>query len=660
MVDRSHDEELERNAINVVRSLAMDAPHAARSGHQGTAMALAPVAHVLFSRIMRYDAAHPTWPDRDRFILSCGHASILQYSYLHLLGFGLTLDDLRQFRQWGSLTPGHPEAGHTAGVEVTTGPLGQGFANGVGCALAERLLRAEFGEDLCRHRTFVLASDGDLAEGLSHEAASLAGHLGLGGLVVVYDDNRITIDGPTELSLSDDPAGRFRSYGWNVVELHEAGEDLELLERALREAADVNDRPSLLILRTHIGYPSPTLTDSPEAHGLAFDEAAISATKQLMGVPDEPFHIPDEVADFYRSVGRRGRADRQAWLERFEGASPEIRSRFDAVIAGNLLDGWEKALPVFELGEKPATRVAFQRVLNSLTPFSPGLVAGSADLTGNTGVRLTDAAAQSSVEPGGRQLHFGVREHAMGSVAVGLAQHGGVIPVVGTFLVFSDYMRPAVRMAALSSARVVFAWSHDSVGVGEDGPTHQPIEHLMALRAIPELQVIRPADGNEVAAALAVALRHEGPTAVVTSRQNTPTLEGTANLAAGGVDFGAYVLVEPTDEPQAVLVGTGTEVAVCVAAAGLLAATGIPVRVVSMPCWERFCAHTTDERAEVLPPGLPTVSVEAGVTLGWERFADVPVGIDRFGVSAPGSEVLARLGITPERVVDEVRALLAV
>ncbi len=635
----------------------MDAPHAARSGHQGTAMALAPLAHVLWTRIMRYDPAAPEWPDRDRFILSCGHASILQYAMLHLTGYDLSLDDLREFRQWGSRTPGHPEAGHTAGIEVTTGPLGQGFANGVGMALAEQSLRARFGTDVVDHHIYAMVSDGDLAEGVSHEAASLAGHLGLGRLVYVYDDNHISIDGPTELALSDDAVGRFESYGWQVIQLGEASEDLDAMEAALREARDTEDRPSLVVVRSHIGFPSPDHTDTAAAHGLAFDEDSIRRAKEVMGLPDEPFFVPDEVASFYRDAGARGTLERADWEQRAHAALAGREAEWEATLGSRGLPGWEASLPTFEVGQSPATRVASQQVLNAVVDQVPGIVAGGADLTGNVGLTLKGKDLLSASEPGGPQIAFGIREHAMGSALVGAARHGGVLPMGGTFLVFSDYMRPAVRLAALSNAKAVFVWSHDSVGVGEDGPTHQPIEHVMSLRLIPDLTVLRPADGNEVAAAWKVIIDGNGPVALILSRQNTPVLATSAERALEGVARGGYV-VHDADTPDAVIVATGTEVAVAVAAAESLAAGGVTARVVSLPSWELFEAQDEAYRSSVLPVGVPTVSVEAGVTLGWSRYAQASVGIDRFGASAPGGVVLEQLGISADHVAETVRGLI--
>ncbi|MDH3706546.1 MAG: transketolase, partial [Acidimicrobiia bacterium] len=535
------ESDLERRAVDVIRGLSMDAPHAARSGHQGTAMALAPLAHVLWTRVMRYDAGDPAWPDRDRFILSPGHASILLYSMLHLTGHGLTLDDLRAFRQWGSATPGHPEVGHTAGVEVTTGPLGQGFANGVGMAIAEQSLRERFGAEVCDHHVFGIVSDGDLSEGISHEAASLAGHLGLGRIVYVYDDNHISIDGPTDIALSDDAPGRFEAYGWNVVDLGEAGEDLDAIEYALRSAMHEHERPSLVVLRTHIGTPSPSLTDDAAAHGLAFDADAISETKAVMGLPDQPFHVPDDVLAMYGQAGAQGAAARNEWQARLDGYTGD-RVAYDAAIAGTGLDGWTQKLPRWEPGDSVATRKASGKCLEAMVDVVPGLMGGGADLTGNTGTTLPGTPLLSATQRDGRQIAFGVREHAMGAICNGMALHGGTVPVGGTFLVFSDYMRPAVRLAALSGARSIFVWTHDSVGVGEDGPTHQPVEHIAALRAIPDLPVYRPADANEVAACWAVIIDGDGPAALVLTRQDVPVLEGTADAA---VARGAYTLVDP-------------------------------------------------------------------------------------------------------------------
>ena len=648
---------LEQRGIDVVRGLAMDAPNAARSGHQGTAMALAPLGHVLWTRIMNYDAEDPEWPDRDRFVLSAGHASILLYSYLYLTGHGLGLDDLKAFRQWGSATPGHPEAGHTPGVDVTTGPLGQGIGNAVGMAMAERWLRARFGAEVCDHRVYVVCSDGDLMEGISHEAASFAGHQKLGRLIAVYDDNHITIDGPTSITFTDDTAARFRAYGWHVEELGEEADDLDALEAALRRAAEVEDQPSLLVLRSHIASPSPTFTDDPEAHGYALKDEAIRATKAVMGIPDEPFWVPDDVLAFYREAGLRGAERRRAWEERVAEWGGD-RDALEACLLGKPLPGFDEKLPQWSPGEKLATRTASEACLEAILDAVPGLVTGAGDLTGNTGIRLKGAEALTPEHPDGRQIHFGVREHGMGAALVGMARHGGIIPVGATFFVFSDYLRPALRLAALGHTPAIFVFSHDSIGVGEDGPTHQPIEHLASLRAMPGLVVIRPADANETAWAWREALTREGPTALVLTRQAVPTLIGSAERP-DGVARGGYVLAEASSpDPEIVLVGTGSEVSLCVAAAEALEADGIATRVVSLPSWELFEAQDPAYQEWVLPTDLPTLAVEAASPFGWERWADDVVGIDRFGASAPGDELMRRFGFTPDLVAERARDLL--
>lgn len=649
------DSALASRTIDVIRGLSMDAPEKANSGHPGTAMALAPLAYVLWTRIMRYDAGAPHWPNRDRFVLSNGHASILQYSMLYLTGFGLDLDDIEDFRQWMSATPGHPEVHHTAGIEVTTGPLGQGVANAVGMALAEHWLRARFGPQLFDHHTFAFCGDGDLEEGISHEAASLAGHLGLGKLVLVYDDNHISIDGPTELALSDDAAARFAAYGWHVEQAGEIGEDLDALEAAIRRAMDVDDRPSIVVLRSHIGYPSPKFTDTAAAHGNPFGAEEIAATKAVMGIPDEPFWVPDDVLEHMRAAGGRGRPAREAW-EALRDGWTEDRAALDACLGATGLPGWQDALPTWAPGEKVATRNAGKAVLNALVPVVPGLVGGGADLTGNTGTEITGAAPFSVTDRQARQVHYGVREHGMGGVMNGMAAHGGVIPFGGTFFVFSDYMRPAVRLAALSELKVVYSWTHDSVGLGEDGPTHQPIEHLASLRAMPNLRVIRPADANETAIAWRVAIERDGPTALVLSRQNLPVLEGTAGNE--GVARGAYVLRDTDGDPDVVLIGTGSEVALCLETADRLAGDGVAVRVVSMPSWELFAEQDPEYQLEVLGAEAPRVSVEAGSTFGWAVFADTSVGIDHFGASAPGPRLLEEFGLTVDNVVEHVRLVL--
>jgi transketolase len=649
------DDIVDSAAVNIIRGFALDAPLKAKSGHQGTAMSLAPLGHVLYSRILRHDPSDPTWFDRDRFVLSAGHASILQYSLLFLQGYGLDIADLQAFRQWGSRTPGHPENLHTPGVEVTTGPLGQGFANAVGMAMAERNLRARFGPDVCDHRTFVLMGDGCMMEGISHEAASLAGHQRLDHLIAIFDDNRITIDGSTALTCSDDVAMRFRSYGWEVFELGDIANDLDALEDALNAACSSSSgRPRLLILPTQIAHPSPDWTGKHEAHGNPFTAEHVTRTKQAMGIPDESFWAPEETVESVRAAARtRGRRLSEAWAGRL-AVHPE-RDEWNRLFS-SLTMPLNSEL-VFDQGESVATRVAVQKALDSRLETFPAVLSGSADLTGNTGTKLTGQTGMSPDSPHGRQIYFGIREHAMGATMVGMALHGGVIPVGGTFFVFLDYMKPAVRLAALSEATCVFVFSHDSVGVGEDGPTHQPIEQLASLRSIPGLQVIRPADANETVLALDIALTSHGPTALVLSRQNLPVCtDGSAVLD------GAGIVRSTPGRPDAVIVATGSEVHVGLAAAHALAEDDIEAQVVSLPSWDRFenLRRSQPERAAaILPEDVPTVSIEAGSTFGWDRYADLCIGIDRFGASAPGGMVLEKLGMSSDSVVRGVRELLA-
>ena len=624
-------------AISIIRGLAMDAPLKAKSGHQGTAMALAPLGHVLFSRVMKFDPKDPAWPDRDRFILSGGHASILQYALLYLSGYDLTLDDLKSFRQWGSRTPGHPEVGHTAGVEVTTGPLGQGFANAVGMALAERYLRSTFGEKAANHHTYVIMGDGCLMEGISHEAASFAGHQKLDHLIAIFDDNKITIDGSTDLACSDDVAMRFKGYGWNVIDLGQQSDDLDAIENALLRAREHTGQPTLITLQTQIGYPSPDFTNKHEAHGNPFSAEHVSRTKSVMGIPDEPFYAPDEII----GVCHRNATDRSALVKpkSLPGTSiPELPTQLTG-------------LPRFDQGESIATRVAIQKAIEASSEQMPGLLIGAADLTGNTGAKDSKLTAQSATNPAGRQIYYGIREHAMGAIAVGLALHGGTLPVVGTFFVFADYMRPAIRLAALSRAKCVFVFSHDSVGVGEDGPTHQPVEHLASLRSIPGLRVIRPADANETIEAWKIAVSSDGPTALVLSRQNLPVVsDGSAVLSGAGV-------LRDAENAAVTLVGTGSEVSVALAAADALKTQDIHVRVVSMPSWDLFLGQSAETRREILPEGIPTLSIEAGTTFGWAAFSNHQIGIDRFGASAPGAEALERLGISVDAIVAKVNEI---
>ena len=642
--------EQDKLAIAIIRGLAMDAPLAAKSGHQGTAMSLAPLAHVLYSRIMNHSPQEPHWVNRDRFILSNGHASILQYSLLFLSGYGLSKNDLSQFRQWDSATPGHPEVGHTLGVEVTTGPLGQGFANAVGMAIAESHLHETVGKKAISHKTFVLVGDGCLMEGISHEAASLAGHLQLENLVCIFDDNQITIDGSTSLTCSDDVSMRFRSYGWNVIEPGNISEDVDAIEAVLATATAHTGSPTLVVFPTKIGFPSPDFTDKHEAHGNPFNASHVTATKKIMGIPDEPFFAPEDFVQQYRELcAERGAEAISNWKSSF---TPEeiaiIEDRF-APINKNILAA---ALPHFDPETVLATRQSFQKVIEATASAIPQIMTGAADLTGNTGAKISTAGSYSAKNRQGQQVFYGIREHAMGATMVGMALHGGVLPVGGTFFVFVDYMRPAVRLAALSKAKVVFVFSHDSVGVGEDGPTHQPVEQLATLRAIPGLQVIRPADSNETAQAWFFAATHDGPTAIILSRQNVVHLtDGSAvKSGAGQIQF--------SNKAQANIIGTGSELSIACEAANSLRSQGIEVNVISMPSWDRFETLSRDERNKILIPGIPTISVEAASTFGWSKYAAHNVGIDRFGASAPGSVVLEKLGITVGNVVAVVKAAL--
>ena len=614
-------------------------------------MALAPLAHVLYSRVLRHAPQQAGWRNRDRFILSNGHASILQYAMLYLNGYGLELDDIKAFRQWDSQTPGHPEVGHTNGVEVTTGPLGQGFANAVGMAIAERNLRERFGADLMDHHTYVLAGDGCFMEGISHEAASLAGHLGLDRLICVFDDNGITIDGSTSLTCSDDVAKRFASYGWNVINAGEIGEDLDALESMLVTARKHTGQPTLCIVKTHIGFPSPDFTDVHEAHGNPFTADHVATTKARMGIPNEPFWAPSDLVSQLRAHAKTRGAELLSAYDTTV-AHAEGKHGFDQCWSVPDADVVASLMPTFAPDSTLATRQAIQQCIEARASALPGLIIGSADLTGNTGVKVKSVGAQSKQLPTGQQVYFGIREHAMGAAMVGMALHGGTIPVGGTFFVFADYMRPAIRLAALSKARVIFVFTHDSVGVGEDGPTHQPVEHLASLRVIPGLQVIRPADSNETKVAWECALTYDGPTALVLSRQSLPiTTDGDA------VRYGAETVVEVSN-PHVVLVGTGSEVSVCVDAAKLLQASGVNANVVSMPSFDRFAQQASKYRQTVFPQNIPVLSVEAGVTFGWSQYADASVGIDRFGASAPGSTVMSKLGISNENVAERARELV--
>jgi len=666
----SNSRESDLLAIQTVRCLAIDMVEAAKSGHPGAPLGLAPVASRIWARQLRFAPSDPAWPDRDRFVLSCGHASALLYALLHLSGYDLPIAELRRFRQLGSKTPGHPEHGHTAGVETTTGPLGQGFANAVGMAVARRHLAARFdrpGHELFQHRVWVLASDGDLMEGVASEAASLAGHLGLSELKVVYDDNRISIDGPTGLAFSEDVGARFAAYGWRVLSI-EDGNDLDAIDAALDEAALEATRPTLVVTRTHIGYGSPK-QDSAASHGAPLGAEGVAATKRALGWPeDASFLVPEGATASFAAAAERGEAEAAAWRERLGAYRAEhagAAAELDRRLAGALPADWDAALPRFEPGTSIATRAASGKTLQALARALPELLGGSADLSESNNTLIDGEEPFSRAHPEGRNFHFGVREHAMGSIANGLALSGLVRPYAGTFLIFSDYMRPAIRLAALMRLPVAYVFTHDSIFLGEDGPTHQPVEQLAALRAIPGLVVLRPADGAETVAAWRLAVeRREGPTALALTRQKLPVHEATAERAAEGVPQGAYVLADPASgAPDLILIASGSEVATALAAARSLAAEGVAARVVSMPSFELFAAANPAYRDRVLPPdGTPRLAVEAAAPFGWHRWLGEQgafLGMTSFGASAPAGDLARHFGISEEGILNEARRLLA-
>jgi transketolase len=659
---------IEQLAINTVRALAMDAVQKADSGHPGTPMALAPLAYVLWTRHMKYDASDPNWPDRDRFVLSNGHASMLLYSVLYLTGFGLTLDDIKQFRQWDSKTPGHPEHGDTVGVETTTGPLGQGIPNAIGMAVAEAHLAAVFnrpGHTIVDHHTYFVCGDGDLMEGISHEAASFAGHFKLGKLIGFYDDNHITIDGKTELTYTDDAGKRFESYGWHVQHVADVN-DLEAVDAAIVAAKAVTDRPSFIIVRTHIGYGSPNKVDSEKAHGEALGVKEVELSKQNLGWPSqEPFYVPDAALAHWRAAGQRGRPARLAWeaaLASYKTTLPDLAAEFERRLKGVRRPGWDKNIPVFtKENGNIASRAASSAVLNAFDAQVPELFGGAADLNPSTLTYLKDSPDFSPENYAGRNVHFGIREHGMGAMLNGMALHGGVLPYGATFFIFSDYMRPAIRLAALMHQHVIWVFTHDSIALGEDGPTHQPIEQLSTMRAIPNLTLIRPADANETAEAWRVAINHEGgPVSLVLTRQKLPLLQGTG----AGLAKGAYVLADAEGgAPQVVLIASGSEVSLAVEARATLAQRGVRARVVSMPSHELFAAQPASYRDSVLLPGIPRVAIEAGHPMSWYRWVGdkgTVIGLERFGASAPGPTVYKELGLTAARIVDAANALIGV
>ncbi len=664
--------EIEKLAIDAVRVLSMDAVQKADSGHPGTPMALAPAGYVLFHRHLRHHPGNPSWPDRDRFVLSCGHASMLLYSLLHLSGYDLSLEDIEQFRQWGSRTPGHPEHGHTVAVETTTGPLGQGIANSVGMALAERWMAQHFnrpGHEIVNHWTFAFCSDGDLMEGISHEAAALAGHQKLGKLTWVYDDNHITIEGATSLANSTDHGKQFEGYGWHVIHVHD-GNDLEAIDLALAEARAETERPTLIVMRTTIAYGSPHKAGTAGAHGAPLGQEEVEETKKALGYPSqEPFWVDSRARAHWEECARKGERLEEAWRARFavyRTEHPELAERFLAATRGELPAGWDAHIPDLAVVEKPdATRNWSHKVIEGIARGMPNFVGGSADLSPSTKTDISGADSLLAATPGGRVMHFGIREHAMGSVLNGMSLHGGVRPFGGTFLIFSDYMRPAIRLASLMRLPVAYVFTHDSIGLGEDGPTHQPVEQLAALRAIPGLQDLRPADSAETAMAWRVALeREDGPSFLALSRQKVPVLDRTRLASAEGLRRGGYVLAEASGgAPAAILIASGSEIGIALEARDRLELEAIPTRVVSLPSWYLFARQDTRYHDDVLPPSVTArVSVEAAATFGWERWvghSGRSIGVDRFGASAPAEVLYEKLGVTAEAVVSAARSLLA-
>ena len=657
--------------INTIRMLSADAVQKANSGHAGMPMGAAAMTYVLWTRFLKHNPTNPRWPDRDRFVLSAGHGSVLLYSLLYLTGYDLSLEALKNFRQWGSKTPGHPEFLHTPGVETTTGPLGQGFGNAVGLAIAERFLAAHFnrpGHEIVSHYTYAIVSDGDLMEGVSHETASLAGHLGLGKLIYLYDDNHISIEGNTDIAFTEDRAARFEAYGWHVQKVKD-GNDMTAIEKALLSAQKEDLRPSLIAVRTHIGYGSPNKQDSASAHGEPLGPEEIKLTKENLGWPLEPeFHIPEEALNRFRKAIERGKQREGEWQERFsayEKAYPEPAKKWNQWLRNDLPDGWDKDLPDFLADKKGmATRVASGKALNAIAPNLPNLIGGSADLAPSNKTVLNGEDFFQKDSYHGRNFHFGVREHGMGSVLNGIALHGGLIPYGGTFLIFSDYMRPPIRLAAMMGLKVIYVFTHDSIGLGEDGPTHQPVEQLAALRAIPNLTVIRPCDANETSEAWRVALNsNQGPVALALTRQNLPTLDRNVVAPADGLDRGAYILKDaPNGKPDLILLASGSEVPIAIEAAEKLEKKNMTVRVVSMPSWELFERQSQEYRHEVLPSDIKArVAIEAGITQGWHRYVGdngSVIGIDHFGASAPYQILYEKFELTSEKVVETALACL--
>jgi transketolase len=663
------DRALELLSINTIRTLAIDAVQKANSGHPGLPLGAAPMAYVLWQRHLRHNPTDPHWPDRDRFVLSAGHGSMLLYCLLHLTGYDLTMDDLKAFRQWNSRTPGHPEAKLTPGVEATTGPLGQGTANAVGMAIAERALAHRFnrpGHTIVDHRTYAIVSDGDLMEGVSAEASSLAGHLRLGKLIFLYDCNHVSLDGPTSLAFSTEDVGaRYEAYGWQVLNVANGDTDTDAIDAAISAAEADTTRPSLIVIRTTIGYGAPHKQGTSEAHGSPLGAEEVALTKKALGWdPDKSFYVPEPALTHFRSAIDGGRQAQAEWQQRFDAyaaAFPDLAAEWQRTMRGELPQGWDAELPVFGAADAQATRQASGKALNAIAKRVPSVIGGDADLSVSTSTALKDAGSFDGQTGAGRNLHFGVREHAMGGIANGLAYHGGVRPFVATFFCFADYMRPAVRLAALNELPVTFVWTHDSIGLGEDGPTHQPIEHLMSLRAMPHLSVIRPCDANETVEAWRWAMTHrEGPVALVLTRQKLPIIDRTRFGAASGLARGAYILADAEGgSVDAIVIATGSEVPLALAARELLSKEGLRVRVVSMPCWETFAAQGEEYRETVLPAAVRArVSVEAGATFGWSQWIGlegIAIGVDRYGASAPGETTMEKLGFTAENVARALR-----
>lgn len=662
---------IEQLAINTIRFLAIDGVQKANSGHPGMPMGCAPIAYSLYSKIMKHNPANPKWINRDRFILSAGHGSMLLYSILHLCGYGVSLNELKNFRQWGSITPGHPEFGLTPGVETTTGPLGQGFSNAVGMAIAQAHLASMFNKDdikLIDHFIYGICSDGELMEGISHESASLAGHLKLGKLIFFYDDNKITIDGSTSLAFSEDISKRFDAYGWHVQTVADVN-DVASLEAAVTNAQSVSDKPSLIITKTHIGFGSPNKQDSSDAHGSPLGEAEIKLTKQNLGWQEEAaFFIPDEVKEYFKQVQVNGKSVEEEWNRKFldyQKKYPEEAKLFSEVMHGEFGNEWKSKLPVFEDdGKKMATRAASGKVINSIASSLPTLIGGSADLAPSNNTFLKDYKTFSSENYSGRNFHFGIREHGMAGVMNGMAIYGGVIPYGATFLVFSDYLRPSIRLASISKIKPIYIFTHDSIGLGEDGPTHQPVEHLASLRAIPGLVVIRPADANETSAAWSAAIELKGsPVALILTRQGLPILDQKKYPSAENLLKGAYILKDPNSKPDLILMASGSEVSLALNASERLEAAGRKVRVVSFPSWELFEMQSGKYKNTVLPPNVKKrISIEAGASQGWQKYIGdegVSISMESFGASAPVEILLEKFGFTVENILEHANKILS-